>query len=1699
MTPTRRHRPGYWLGLALVVLLGAVTGLGAQEGPRPLRPREVLRNAIDTYKRGDYEAASGLFAQAQQGRDQLEPGERLELETFGKQNTNALKGRQEGAAQIRQAEEAIRTGHTAEASKLLKTATSNQYLSAADRQALAAANARLHAPRGPAPGDAGALLAAARAALKKGDLDGADAFATAAEKAGAAGSWLQPWADTPARIHREVQAARKTSPPVVVKGPAEMPEKKESAWTFPSMKSLFGKETAPTPPETPASVNKSPRDPRDPLVAQGPMLPPPGGELPTMLPPALPKPTPSQPAPSQPTPSQPTSSQPAPVPNGPQLPPSPYAITGPGAAAPPAPRAPETPSLPSAAEKKMLARQMLAQGYKALQMGDLETARKMAFNARDLNVELDRTELGPDQLLQEVHKKATQAAAAAKGTTPADSRALVKEARALLKKNKIDEAEKLCNQAAAVPNAGWGLFEDTPDRLRKDIQTARTQHDREESVKVLAEARKALGKGQYDEARNLAWRAEKLHGSYGPFDFGDRPQKLLAEIARAETKKSDKQRPGASPPEQVAQKNSASPAAQPKGTDTAKVSPDVALRAKAVALTAEARQLEQRGQLVEAQQKAQEAKKVGVIFTPAEDSPEAVMLTLSAKCKGQIQLTLQQVTDAVSSKPGDMARLQQAQTELAAARQMALRFGLDTVVIEQRAAWVQQAALHAGTAVPPPAPLAQAPLTQAPLTQAPLAPAPLAPAPLTQAVYQAGSSPGADPRRKTGLDLLDKARLELKNGNCSASRKLAEEAFDPAFGVQKEAETVLRDIDAEEHAQRLLAAQRSFQAGMDAYVRGDYRRAGSIFANVEIRLLPAQQQDRLREIMATRELQPQGVVLAGHQELQRPGTPAQPPGTAVATDQGDNPLDQVKAMEKVQFEQMYQRNLQAQKSAMELFKAGQEAKAIDALTGQLHQIELARLGPDATRQLATPLEKRLQEFRTLQAQKLLDKERQSTSGSAAWNEGQYQQKIRKQQEQVSELLKQCNALQRDGKEKEALALAHKARELDPDNPAATYIIQTAAIREAQKKYDAGKKENEVGFLDALNGGMGAIPTETDPFKVRPEAIERLTNRAKNPLIAIPQQTRNPKERAIEYRLDQPIHFGFQDTALRDVIDSLGKLSGIPVYPDSLALQEASISLDHPLTMESNGLAMKSALNILLGKMRLTYIVKDEALMITTIDKAHDNFKQVVYPVADLIVPVENHPLEPVNDLNAVLDRHWKSQTAIMNYLSASPVTNPMSLPPGMPVSSFNSGVGVGSFGAASQSLPQAAASYSPVQKRAPGTTMEDLLMDLIRGTISPHTWKEMGGRGSVQYYPLGMALIINQVLDVQEQVADLLAALRRLQDMEIAIEMRLVSVSESFYERIGVDFDVNLRTPINPSVENRLLNGAFTPFGTVNRNLNFENTVFGLTPAGTLTPDLNFPIKPSSFQFSVPPFGGYTAPGLDGGLSLGLAFLSDIQVFMILEAAQGDSRTNIMQAPKITVFNGQTATLTIGTTQFVNLGITPVPINGTVVFVPQNTPLPINVNLTVTPVVSADRRFVRMALAPRMINLISNNIPVFPIQIPIPSLVDAPLGVQIPVGQPVLFTTFMQQPQVSTIAITTTVNVPDGGTVLLGGLKTMSEGRNEAGPPILSKIPYLSRLFRNVGWGRDAQSLMILVTPRIIINEEEEQIFLGNQPPIPRP
>ncbi len=73
----------------------------------------------------------------------------------------------------------------------------------------------------------------------------------------------------------------------------------------------------------------------------------------------------------------------------------------------------------------------------------------------------------------------------------------------------------------------------------------------------------------------------------------------------------------------------------------------------------------------------------------------------------------------------------------------------------------------------------------------------------------------------------------------------------------------------------------------------------------------------------------------------------------------------------------------------------------------------------------------------------------------------------------------------------------------------------------------------------------------------------------------------------------------------------------------------------------------------------------------------------------------------------------------------------------------------------------------------------------------------------------------------------------------------------------------------------------------------------------------------------------------------------------------------------------------------------------------------------------------------------------------------------------------------------TTVNVPDGGTAVVGGFTQSSEARNEFGTPGLGKVPYLGRLFRNTASGRQTSSARLSVSVRIISLEEEEQKLLG--------
>jgi general secretion pathway protein D len=406
----------------------------------------------------------------------------------------------------------------------------------------------------------------------------------------------------------------------------------------------------------------------------------------------------------------------------------------------------------------------------------------------------------------------------------------------------------------------------------------------------------------------------------------------------------------------------------------------------------------------------------------------------------------------------------------------------------------------------------------------------------------------------------------------------------------------------------------------------------------------------------------------------------------------------------------------------------------------------------------------------------------------------------------------------------------------------------------------------------------------------------------------------------------------------------------------------------------------------------------------------------------------------------------------------------------------------------------------------------DSLIDLITSTIQPTTWDEVGGPGSIAPFETNLSLVISQTQEVHEEIVDLMEQLRRLQDLQVTIEVRFITLNDNFFERIGVDFDFQINDKTDqPNMQfGRMVGVGDPPGGEPARDLrknvfnefgHEHSRTVGRNSPDTFSADLDIPFTQNSYSLAVPQFGGF-AP--DAGMQMGFAILSEIEAYFFINAAQGDRRSNVLQAPKVTLFNGQMAF--VADTSQSPFVISVVPVVGD--FAAAQQPVIVILSegtfLTVQAVVSNDRRFVRLTVIPFFSTI--GKVDTFTFtgsetttatssadgvqDTPNDNTKKAASGTTTKQG------TTVQLPTFAFVTVTTTVSVPDGGTVLLGGIKRLSEGRNEFGTPILNKIPYLNRLFNNVGIGRETQSLMMMVTPRIIIQEEEEE-RLGIAQPSP--
>jgi general secretion pathway protein D len=236
------------------------------------------------------------------------------------------------------------------------------------------------------------------------------------------------------------------------------------------------------------------------------------------------------------------------------------------------------------------------------------------------------------------------------------------------------------------------------------------------------------------------------------------------------------------------------------------------------------------------------------------------------------------------------------------------------------------------------------------------------------------------------------------------------------------------------------------------------------------------------------------------------------------------------------------------------------------------------------------------------------------------------------------------------------------------------------------------------------------------------------------------------------------------------------------------------------------------------------------------------------------------------------------------------------------------------------------------------------------------------------------------------------------------------------------------------------------------------------------------------------------------GLNVSASYLDNFQVNLLLRAVQAGQNSSIVHAPRVTMQNGKGATMVQETTiPYVSNLVASVGAGA-----PSSTPtigvVFDGVLLSIdNAVVSADHKYVTLDLDPQLNSF--GGFTDFTFQSPGNFGTTGNEGTNVngsgsntSTGITVVGTTGLasapeetiQEPKETTTEVLTRVTVPDGGTLLLGGLTIAGEIELQAGVPVLSKIPFLNRLTSNQSMAKDEDVLLILVKPTILIHKEIE-------------
>lgn len=712
-----------------------------------------------------------------------------------------------------------------------------------------------------------------------------------------------------------------------------------------------------------------------------------------------------------------------------------------------------------------------------------------------------------------------------------------------------------------------------------------------------------------------------------------------------------------------------------------------------------------------------------------------------------------------------------------------------------------------------------------------------------------------------------------------------------------------------------------------------------------------------------------------------------------------------------------------------------------------------------------------------------------------------------ERQRISEL----ERAQRDAVQKAALERASKAREV---NEKIAGLIESVRAHQAEQNYEKALQEvDQILFLDPQNpAGLLLRDVLTDTMLLRryqdigaqrrPSYVNQVLDNweatvAPRNIMNYPPDWKNISQRrgdpmqfsesaanravlaALE---DKRIPVDFSDNNLEDVLTFIANVGNVEMDVDWQSLEDIGVARETTVSLRLTNVPLETVLNRVLEKsseptLPAGWAVTDGVLTVASDEVLRRNTVLEIYDIRDLLIEIPDYDNAPEFDLNTVFQIGGQQ------------------------------GGGGGGGG------------QSPFQDR--GTEIErrdrqemvDELRDLIQENVDRDGWVDFGGDTGTITELNGNLIIVNTPKN-HRAITGLLSKLRAVRNLQINVESRFLLVNEEYFEQIGVDLDIyfannnefNILRTIDPTLLpsdmfgrteggqfqfNRVVQGA--PF--------FDTTGDGIPDQPIGQPvfqpgtqgDSFSPIQSAQNSFGLTEGltqGSFASDVFSlirssaGGPALSLAgrFLDDVQVDFLVEATQADRSSMTLTAPRLTITNGQLAYTFVGTqTSFIS-DLTPVVSNAAVGLDPTVGVVPEGVRLVVRGVVSADRRYVTLDVTTDVATA----------ALTATQTVQAAAGGTGNIPGSGIATGTIQLPVVTITRVQTTVTVPDQGTVLLGGQRVVNEFVTETGVPVLSKIPVLNRFFTNRIETKEEQTLLILIKPTVLIqNEEEEKNFPG--------